>query len=551
MIRRSGRNAKDPGWLIDRFADPLDPLLTVLLESTDTGILAIDRSGRTIRANRWLHRMTGSTPGLTPGAHAIEIFAPDQARIVSDLLGRVTRGEDARTPLHTRILAPASVGETPVALTIQPLRESNRAISGLLLRFLDRSAEDALEQRLAAARPLQQIGQFAAGIAHDFNNILTAIIGSAEDALALDNLTPEVADALRQVRTAGDRGSALVRQILAYARRQALRPQVLAVNAAIRDLTGLLTRLLGADHRLDLRLEEPGRHVLADPTQFEQVIVNLVANARDAMPAGGVVTVETGHRTLYQPVTDGQEAIPAGRYVVIEVRDTGIGIPAEVLPRIFEPFFTTRNGTGGNGLGLSMVQGIVRQSGGFLTVDSMAGQGTAMRVHLPRHIPAPIASERIAAPSVSSLRGSVEPHDRKAPRGAGCVLLVDDEEPVRRVAERALRRVGWEVCGVGSAEEALAQASAGSPTRFDMLITDVAMPGMSGTALLEAVRRIRPGLPAVLVSGYADSALRDDVLRRGAVFLAKPYGMKELLSATAQAADRGADRVEAPADVLK
>ncbi len=538
MILRRGKSVGTPRWLIDRLAEPLDPLLSMLLECPGSGVLAVDRSGRTVRANRWLHRVTGSTPGLSPGALAVDVFAPGEVDRVAELLTRAVRGEESCAPLRTRILCPEPDKDIPVALTIQPLREPDRAVGGLLLRLTDLTAEQALEQRLAAARPLQEIGQFAAGIAHDFNNLLTAVIGAADSALGHDGLDADTQAALRRIRAAGDRGTALVRQMLAYSRQQVMHPQVFAVNAAIRDLAGLLPNLLDTRHRVELQLEEPGRHVKVDLTQFEQVIMNLVTNARDAMPSGGVLTLRTGHRTLYGPMTDGRETIPAGRYVLIEVRDTGTGIPPDILPRIFEPFFTTRQRTGGTGLGLSTVLGIIRQSGGFVLVDSVPGQGTAIRVHLPRHIadtPVPAALAALPPPASLSTAGT-----------KGCVLLVDDEELVRQVAAQALRRAGWQVRTAGSAEAALAQVQDAPDTRIDVLVTDMVMPGMDGLGLLAALRRTRPALPAVLVSGYAESVVRDNASRQGMVFLAKPYGVKALLAAADLAAG-----MAPPADVLK
>ncbi len=537
MIRRRGRGAggSDPRsrWLIDRLSEPLDPLLTVLLESPDSGVAAIDRTGRTVRANRWLLRMTASAPGLAPGGRAVEAFTPNEAPLVAALLARAITA-DAPTALHTRMLGSRPGEEIPVALSVQPLREPDQAIGGVLLRVTDITAETALEQQLAQGRALQQIGQFAAGIAHDFNNLLTAVLGAADSALEQPSLDPDTEANLRQIRATGERGSALVRQVLAYGRRQVMQPRVLRVNDAIRGLSDLLASILGDAHQVVLDLEEPGRLVHVDPTQFDQVLVNLVTNARDAMPAGGVLTLRTGHRTLYQPATGGIETIPPGRYVVVEVGDTGCGIPPELLARIFEPFFTTRRQQGGNGLGLSTVLGIVRQSGGFVSLDSVPGKGTAIRVYLPRHVgeapPGPAASPASALPRAPA----AAPH--------GCLLLVEDEDTVRRLAEKALRRAGWAVIAAESAEAALRALRDRPEQRLDLLVSDIVMPGMDGTALLAALRHTRPGLPAVFVSGYADSAVRGDLPADGAMFLAKPYGVKDLLSAAA---------AMALADVLK
>jgi two-component system cell cycle sensor histidine kinase/response regulator CckA len=277
--------------------------------------------------------------------------------------------------------------------------------------------------------------------------------------------------------------------------------------------------------RLELDLETPGRLVHADPTQLDQVLVNLAVNARDAMPDGGVLTLRTGHLTLLQPVVRGPDTFMPGRYVMIEVRDTGTGISSEVLPRIFEPFFTTRRDQGGSGLGLATVHGIVRQSEGYLTVESELGHGTCMRVFLPRwddqELEAPAAAP-IAAPVAACMHIDA----------ARVVLLVEDEEPVLRLAERALLRQGWQVLAADSGEAALAVLDGGERDAITAIVTDMVMPGMDGIALVRAVRERlgNPGLPAILVSGYAESALRRDLEAVTTSFMAKPYTLKELVA---------------------
>jgi len=262
------------------------------------------------------------------------------------------------------------------------------------------------------------------------------------------------------------------------------------------------------------------------------VLVNLAVNARDAMPEGGLLTLRSGHVTLVRPLIRGQETIPPGRYVMVEVADTGIGIPLDVLPRIFDPFFTTRRESGGTGLGLSTVHGIVRQSDGYLAVESEIGKGTSFRLYLPRHdvadlVTAPPPPRPAPAPAPAIPRP-------EADRGR-TVLLVDDEDMVRAMAGRALRQRGWEVLSADSAEAALhlledrrAESVRPPPS---VLVSDVVMPGMDGPALVHAVRADYPNIPAILVSGYAEEALRKDCTGPGIVFLSKPYTLKALLAA--------------------
>jgi two-component system cell cycle sensor histidine kinase/response regulator CckA len=243
------------------------------------------------------------------------------------------------------------------------------------------------------------------------------------------------------------------------------------------------------------------------------------------MPAGGTLTLRTGHQTVYRPFQDGLETITPGRYVVIEATDTGIGIPPEILPHIFEPFFTTRRTSGGSGLGLSTVLGIARQSGGFVTVDSRPNLGTTIRVYLPRHDGADTPEARAPVPSLPQI---LEPPPAPAAPTSRTVLLVEDEAPVRALAERALRQAGWAVLTADSAEAALDRLGA---EPIDLLVSDIVLPGMDGTALLARLRARRPDLPAILVSGYAESAVRGDLPLDDVAFLPKPYALKALVAA--------------------
>jgi two-component system cell cycle sensor histidine kinase/response regulator CckA len=297
----------------------------------------------------------------------------------------------------------------------------------------------------------------------------------------------------------------------------------------------MLGRLLGEHVRLRLELEEPGRAVRVDPTQLDQVLINLVVNARDAMPAGGTLTLRTGHLTLYGPQQVGSEIMLPGRYVAIQVEDTGEGIAPAILPRVFEPFFTTRRDRGGSGLGLSTVHGIVRQSGGFVTVQSTVGQGTCVRFWLPRHDVTEVVSgghasgaPPFAAPNAGPLSIVAAPPAPEA-QAARCVLLVEDEDAVRRLIQRALQRAGWVVSAVDSAEAALDRLPhPGNPTGLpSVLVSDIMLPGMDGTELVRAARAMWPDLPAVLVSGYTDSALLGDLTEQGVAFLTKPFSLRE------------------------
>jgi len=516
ILRRSGSGR---GWMIDQLAERLDPLTALLFEAPDLGVLAIDRAGHVVRANAWLRRRLHADADPRPGVLARDLFVPGDRDRVRAYLDDAISGARSPDPLAGRLPA-TDGGEIPVLVTAQALREPDQAISGLLLRVADQSGAMRLQAELEHGQKLRAVGQLAAGIAHDFNNLLTAVTGSAEAAMDRGGHDAETTADLRRIRLAGERGSALVRQVLAFSRQQPLQPRVLDVNDAVRSLADLLPRMLGPPHRVMLDLEEPSRRIRVDPTQFDQVLVNLAMNARAAMPAGGTLTLRTGHRTLYRPLPDGPETIPPGRYVVVEASDTGTGIPPDILPHIFEPFFTTRRQAGGSGLGLATVHGIARQSGGFVTVDTAVGKGTTIRIYLPRHDGDQAAEDLLpeSQPAIPAIN----------PRRA-TVLLVEDEAAVRELAERALRQRNWTVLSAGSAEAALEGSS--TTERIDLLVSDIILPGMDGQGLLARLRERHPDLPAILVSGYAESAVRGDLPLNGVTFLPKPYALKALVAA--------------------
>jgi two-component system, cell cycle sensor histidine kinase and response regulator CckA len=474
-------------------------LVAALLGDAAAPVALLDRTGRVLRAGSAFTALAGLVLSLgEPAASLLRAALQDGIELV-------TTGE---------IITPEP--RVPVAIALTP---TGLVSPAAVLRLTDLRPERALQAQLAQAQRLQAVGALAGGIAHDFNNLLTAISGAAEDLVVQTSATGQ-AD-LAQIRESAARGAALVRQLLAFGAQQTLQPRPVSLNDAVHAAARLLERLLGRLITLNLDLEEPGRTILIDPTQLDQVLVNLAVNARDAMPGGGTLTIATARRLLLTPTKESGHVIPPGRYATIEVRDTGCGIPAEVLPRIFEPFFTTRRGSGGTGLGLSTVHGIVRQSGGYLTVSSTPATGTVFRITLPRHEAAiPALGPAVVVP----LAIAASPHTESRR-----LLLVDDEAPVRRLAARALRRAGWDVTEAEDAESALAMDQTG----IDLLISDVIMPGLDGPALTASLRARHPGLPAVLISGYADAAQRAALAKQDIVFLAKPFGMAQLVATAA------------------
>jgi two-component system cell cycle sensor histidine kinase/response regulator CckA len=363
---------------------------------------------------------------------------------------------------------------------------------------------------------MQAVGQLAGGVAHDFNNLLTAMIGFC-DLLLLRHRAgdPSFAD-IMQIKQNANRAANLVRQLLAFSRQQTLQPKVIDVTDPLSELTHLLRRLIGENIALQMTHARDLHLVRVDQGQFEQVIINLAVNARDAMPAGGRLSIRTANHRLDAPEQRGVETIPAGDYVLIDVADTGIGIPEENLGRIFEPFFSTKEVGSGTGLGLSTVYGIVKQTGGFVFVDSAVGQGTSFRILLPRWKgDVQRAEDRPAEPR------------RADTTGAGTVMLVEDEDAVRLFSARALRNKGYKVIEAKSGENALELLE--KNPGIDVLVTDVVMPQMDGTELIKRVRERIPDMRVICISGYAEETFRKRLDSSQDVhFLPKPFTLEQL-----------------------
>ncbi len=390
----------------------------------------------------------------------------------------------------------------------------------------------SLEAQFVQSQKMQAIGQLAGGVAHDFNNLLTAISGHC-DLLLLrhDEADAEYPD-LVQIHQNANRAASLVGQLLAFSRKQNLRPEVLDLRDTLADLTHLLNRLVGEKVRLTLQHDPDLKTIRADKRQLEQVIMNLVVNARDAMPAGGEVILQTDNLTLADPVVRDRARVPAGDYVSVRVIDEGHGIPPDKLPKIFEPFFTTKRTGEGTGLGLSTAYGIVKQTGGFIFAESEVGVGSVFTLLLPVHI----ATRNDAKED--------EPEPRRAERRSSIsgeiVLLVEDETAVRAFASRALQMRGYTVIEADSAETALDLLS--DPELIvDIFVSDVIMPGQDGPTWVREALKSRPGTPVVFVSGYAEDAFSSDQEPMpNSVFLPKPFSLVDLISTVAKSLGHGA-----------
>ena len=372
------------------------------------------------------------------------------------------------------------------------------------------------EEELRQAQRLDAIGRLAGGVAHDFNNLLTAIVVPADLAKQRLEADHEVQRDLDEIREAGLRASELTRQLLAFGRQQVLAPEIVQLDSVVSDASRMLKRVLPESVTLELGLNGRGGLVRVDRTQIDQVLVNLAVNARDAMPNGGRLTIESQSTILSREFCERHEGIEPGRYLMLAVTDTGVGMNADVLSQVFEPFFTTKPVGQGTGLGLSTVYGIVRQSGGHIWIYSEEGKGTSVKVYFPE-----------AEGVVATDPREVEMGD-SVPSGTGIVLLAEDDAALRRVGERLLGMLGYTVLTASRGEEALevARAHAGP---IDLLLTDVVMPGMNGMELWVALRRERPGIPALFLSGWAsDAVVRHQILEGDVPFLQKPFTMDSL-----------------------
>jgi two-component system cell cycle sensor histidine kinase/response regulator CckA len=380
-------------------------------------------------------------------------------------------------------------------------------VSGLVVNSRDVTDRKRLEEQLHHSQRLEAVGRLAGGVAHDFNNLLMIITGYSQ--MLLDGMhagDPVRAD-LEQVVKAAERATDLTRQLLAFSRRQVVRPVILNLNSLVHDMDRMLRRVIGEDIELNASFAADLKTVRADPGQIEQVVLNIAVNARDAMPNGGKLTLETANLQLTEELARAHPAQKLGHYVMLSLRDTGFGMDGEVLSRLFEPFFTTKEK--GTGLGLSTSYGIIKQSGGDIWVDSKPGQGTTFRIYLP------VAEE--AAEPAEAPRGS------PVPGGAETILLVEDEDGVRRVVETMLTRHGYNVLSTASCQEAMAFAE-GYAGRIHLLITDVVMPGMSGRAMAETLTAQRPETKVLYVSGYGGPIESDTT----SGFLQKPFTTAEL-----------------------
>ncbi len=482
-------------------------------------------------------------------AHAFEdILKSDERSILSVVVERdrpaleaaITKaaaGEGDIAPVEAKV---AGKSERWANFFVSAVEEADRDGEAAIVYALETTAQRTLEDRINQQQKMELVGQLAGGIAHDFNNVLSAIMMATDFLLNSHRPTDPSFKDIMQIKQNANRAAALVRQLLAFSRKQTLRPQVLDLNETLSDLAMLLRRLLGERVTLSPALGRDLWPVKADLSQFEQVIVNLAVNARDAMPEGGKLTVRTANVTADESAGLGYKGMPRADYVLVEVSDTGTGIPPEIIDKIFEPFFSTKDVGKGTGLGLSTVYGIVKQTGGFIYADSEPGR-TSFRIFLPRHVP---GAEELAAESAASTIAAAEFAVESAARaasadltGQGTILLVEDEEGLRALNARGLTSRGYTVLEAGNGVEAIEVLD--EHGHVDLVVSDVVMPEMDGPTLLKELRRRDPNVKIIFVSGYAEEAFSKNLPsneqgKEQYAFLPKPFTLKQLVAAVKQ-----------------
>jgi PAS domain S-box-containing protein len=495
--------------------------LAAVIETSPLPIAALDPKGNVTLWNRAAEETFGYTRDEMLGKPYQPVDSEDRKN-AEDVIRKITAGVPVNAyETHARRKDGTVLD---VAVYSAPLRAPGGRPLGVLAVAADRTERKRLEDLLRQSQKMEAVGKLAGGIAHDFNNLLTAITGYTD--LLYLRLPGDIGKReLTEIRKASDRAASLTRQLLAFSRQQVLQPKVIRVNEVVGNLAGMLSRLIGEDIDLVVSLDEEVGRVKADPFQLEQVLMNLAVNARDAMPRGGKLTIETANVILDEVYARAHPDVKPGPYVMVAVSDTGIGMDSETRTRIFEPFFTTKALGKGTGLGLSTVYGIVKQSHGHMWVYSEPGQGATFKVYLPLHEEAP---EAPPPPQPT----------RVVPRGWETILAVEDEESLLNLVTEILKDAGYNVIPALGPKEAVRAMLEHRDRSIHMLLTDVVMPGMSGRALADQVTRERPGMRVLYMSGYTDNAIvHHGVLDPGVTFIQKPFTPDALIKKVREVLD--------------
>ncbi len=500
-------------------------------QNTPMAIATVDKTGRIARSNA---RFASAFEGLLKNndRSILSVIVERDRPVLEAAIRKAAEGQSDIAPVEASLIGSADRWANFFVIAVE---EEDRDGEAAIVYALETTAQRTLENRVQQQQKMESVGQLAGGIAHDFNNVLSAIMMATDFLLNAHKPTDPSFKDIMQIKQNANRAAALVRQLLAFSRKQTLRPQVLDLAETLSDLGMLLKRLIGEKVSLDIVHGRDLWPVKVDISQFEQVIVNLAVNARDAMPGGGKLTVRTNNIPAEECAKFAYKGMPKANYVLVEVSDTGTGIPSDIIDKIFEPFFTTKDVGKGTGLGLSTVYGIVKQTGGFIYADSEPGR-TSFRIFLPRHIPG--ADEVLAqipaadAPAIAGALSAADTMARAAAAdltGQGTILLVEDEEGLRALNARGLSSRGYTVLEAGNGVEAIEAFD--KHGHVDLVVSDVVMPEMDGPTLLKELRRRDPAVKIIFVSGYAEEAFSKNLPdQEQYAFLAKPFTLKQLVA---------------------
>ena len=499
-------------------------------QNTPMAIATVDKSGRIARSNA---RFASTFEGLLKGddRSILSVVSGRDRPALEAAIRKAAEGQSDIAPVEAVLTGSTERWANFFVLAVE---EEDRDGEAAIVYALETTAQRTLENRIQQQQKMESVGQLAGGIAHDFNNVLSAIMMATDFLLNAHKPTDPSFKDIMQIKQNANRAAALVRQLLAFSRKQTLRPQVLDLGETLSDLGMLLKRLIGEKVSLEIVHGRDLWPVKVDISQFEQVVVNLSVNARDAMPDGGKLTVRTANVTAAECGQFAYKGMPKADYVLVEVGDTGSGIPHDIIEKIFEPFFTTKEVGKGTGLGLSTVYGIVKQTGGFIYADSEPGR-TSFRIFLPRHIPG--AEEVLAqipaadAPAIANAISAADTMARAAAdlTGQGTILLVEDEEGLRALNARGLSSRGYTVLEASNGVEAIEAFQ--KHGHVDLVVSDVVMPEMDGPTLLKELRQRDPNVKIIFVSGYAEEAFSKNLpSQEQYAFLAKPFTLKQLVA---------------------
>ena len=498
-------------------------------DHTPMAIATVDRAGGVLRANaRYAKLAQDLSPEGAAGSSIFRAVSERDRKLLIAAINQAAKGQGDIPPVEVLL---DGAKERWGQFFVTAVEEDERETEAAIVYMLETTARRTLENQINQSQKMDMVGQLAGGIAHDFNNVLSAIMMATDFLLNAHKPTDPSFQDIMQIKQNANRAAALVRHLLAFSRKQTLRPQVLDLGESLSDIENLLKRLIGEKVKLEVVHGRDLWPVKVDVSQFEQVIVNLAVNARDAMPEGGRLMVRTANLTSQEAAQLSYKGMPAADYVRIDVGDTGTGIPTDIVDKIFEPFFSTKEVGKGTGLGLSTVYGIVKQTGGFIYVDSKADKGTSFHIFLPRHH-AEQDLQPDAPGATSAAKGaSAEAKPRADLTGQGTILLVEDEEGLRSLNARGLRSRGYSVIEASNGIEAL-EALEEKNGAVDLVVSDVVMPEMDGPSLLKAMRGRNPELKIIFVSGYAEDAFEKSLPENQQfAFLPKPFTLSQLVAA--------------------